>query len=322
VAPAETLLDVHTAQRAVTHVMGGSAHLTVVARRAETLADLDGVLVRAEQRLRQLEARWSRFVSGSEISALNHARGTQLRVSPDTVALVRAMVSAWRLTDGIVDAALLREVLAAGYERSVLDPSALTIVPAESPTRASFEAITIDADVDGGVVRLPRGLALDPGGIGKGLAADLIVEELAAAGADGALIEIGGDVRVFGASPSGAGWFVDIDDPHTDGGVVDRAGVVDGGIATSSVMKRRWIGPDGLVRHHLIGRDGYPAHHGLATSTAVVGTAALAEVMAKIPLLIGEDDGLAMLDAWQVPALVVRHDRTVVCTRFWSEVAA
>jgi FAD:protein FMN transferase len=322
VAQAETLLKVHTAHRAVPQLMGGSAHVTLVAPGSGGRPDLDRLLSFAEQRLRHLEARWSRFVADSEISALNHAGGTPIRVSCDSVALVRAMVSAWRLTDGIVDAALLREVVAAGYSRSVLDPAALTAVPAEAPSRASFDAITIDSDIDGGVVRLPRGLALDPGGIGKGLAADLVAEEVMAAGASGVLIEVGGDVRVRGQSPTGHGWLVDIADPHVEGGAVARAGLADGGIATSSVLKRRWVGPDGDVRHHLIGRDGRPVHHGLATSTAAVGTAALAEVMAKIPLLIGEEDGLAMLDAWQVPALVVRHDRTVVCTRFWSEVEA
>jgi thiamine biosynthesis lipoprotein len=293
--------------------------VTVVSGAREAQPNLDVALASAEARLRQLEARWSRFVASSELSALNRADGARMQVSPDTVALLRAMVSAWHLTDGIVDAALLREVVAAGYARSVLDPAALTVIDADAPVHGRI--VDIDIDDRSNTVRLPRGLALDPGGVGKGLAADLVVEHLTAAGVDGALVEVGGDVRAFGLSPTGQGWFIDVADPHHEGAVIARAGVEDGGIATSSVLKRRWVGRDGEVRHHLIGPEGRPAHHGLATSTAVVATAALAEVMAKIPLLVGEAEGLGLLDTWEVPALVVRHDGTVVSTRFWKEIA-
>src|SRR4029078_51858 len=51
-------------------------------------------------------------------------------------------------------------------------------------------------------VRLPAGTGFDPGGIGKGLAADIVVDEIRADGADGVCVNPGGDVRVDGPSPA------------------------------------------------------------------------------------------------------------------------
>lgn len=319
-APADLATSVLVREREVTALMGGTGRVTVVLESGADVGAAEALLDLGERRLRELEGRWSRFIETSETTTMNSAGGRAVEVSPDTIALVSAMVSAWRLTDGVVNAAVLPDVIAAGYATSVLDPSAFTLVPADATAHARLADVVVDEQRS--TVTLPPGLTLDPGGVGKGLAADLVAEDLIAARAIGVLVDVGGDLRVAGTAPTPDGWYIDIADPHVAGGVVARAAVLDGGIATSSVLRRRWLGPDGTVRHHLIGRDGRPAHHGLATSSAVVATGALAEVLAKLPLLVGEDHGLELLNHWGVPALLVRHDGTVVTSNAWSEVSA
>ncbi len=70
-----------------------------------------------------------------------------------------------------------------------------------------------DIDIDGSQVTLHRGTTVDSGGVGKGLAADLAVEFALKAGALGALVEVGGDVRVGGVSPRSDSWRLAIEDP-------------------------------------------------------------------------------------------------------------
>lgn len=311
---------VATGEREIAALMGGRGRLVVVAPGDADAGHVDTLLTDAEHFLRLLESRWSRFLATSEVSALNRAQGQPTQVSGETATLVAAMVSAWHLTEGVVNSALLREVVAAGYAASVLDPSCITVVPGEANDGGCLSDVT--CDMDRGVVQLPVGLALDPGGVGKGLAADLVVERLLERGAIGAMVEVGGDLRCAGVAPQGGAWFIDIADPHQVGVPLAQARVADAGIATSSVLRRRWVAPDGSVRHHLMGRDGHAVHHGLATSSAAVATGALAEVMAKLPLLLGETEGLDLLDEWGIPALVVRHDGVVVVTRHWQEIAA
>ena len=87
-------------------------------------------------------------------------------------------------------------------------------------------------------MRLPRGTGFDPGGIGKGLAADIVVDELRAAGAEGVCVNLGGDVRVEGAGPTGDGWTIAVDYPERARPIA-RIGIARGAVATSTTLQAR-----------------------------------------------------------------------------------
>ena len=141
---------------------------------------------RAVARINQLEARWSRFLPDSEVSRLNGAVGAPVVVSDDTATLIARMVDAWHLTEGLVDCTLLGDLVRAGYDRP------FSQLPADRPAPAGvlrriYGGDPGDIERHGNTVTLPLGLGIDPGGIGKGLAADLVTAELLAAGAAGAV---------------------------------------------------------------------------------------------------------------------------------------
>ena len=77
-------------------------------------------------------------------------------------------------------------------------------------------------DRDHNTVALPAGVQLDLGGIGKGLAADLVASGLVERGALGACVALGGDVRVAGSS-AGRSRVVDTDRGSTRRVAHDRA---------------------------------------------------------------------------------------------------
>ncbi len=166
---------------------------------------------RAEARLRDLEQRWSRFISDSELSRLNRSAGAAMAVGWETSLLASLAVDAWSLTGGRFDPTVGPALVAAGYDRSFdeLDSATVRTCGGAATEPAPGPAGTVVV-ADLAVVRLPVGASLDAGGIGKGLAADLVATELVGAGASGALVSVGGDVRVAGAPPPG-GWVVEID---------------------------------------------------------------------------------------------------------------
>lgn len=145
-------------------------------------------------------------------------------------------------------------------------------------------------------------MGFDPGGIGKGLAADLVTAELLAAGAAGACVNLGGDLRVAGrapgapAEPGAPGWGVGVENPFGR----QLAAVLslhDGGVATSSRLRRRWTGPGQAPSHHLIDpRTGLPAASGLASVTVVAASAWQAEWLTKAAFLAGAAAGSALLE--------------------------
>ncbi len=142
-------------------------------------------------------------------------------------------------------------------------------------------------------VQLPRGVALDLGGIGKGYAADGVsaeLLELGVAGVRGVLVNLGGDLRARGDAPEPHGWVVDVDDP-LDTGRTGLLALAEGAIATSTKLRRAWA-RGGQTLHHLIDpRTGEPAESGLASVTVIAGEAWRAEVLAKAAFVAGAEAG-------------------------------
>ncbi|MES2170929.1 MAG: FAD:protein FMN transferase [Actinomycetota bacterium] len=206
-----------------------------------------GTAERALDLAARCERLWSRFDRSSEISRLNAAEGAPVRVDPLTVRLIEAMRDGHALSRGHFDSTLLPLLIEAGYAASAVDPSRVTVLPRSARAPGDLAAVVID----GAIVRLPPGTTLDPGGIGKGLAADIIVAWLLDQGAAGALVELGGDVVVAGESPEGCGWRIGVEDPFGGTEAVCTVSLDSGAVATSSQRKRRWPTAGGEA-HHLI----------------------------------------------------------------------
>lgn len=281
-----------------------------------------GLLGTARRRLEELEGLWSRFIPTSEVSRLNDALGTPVEVSWETQHLVERALLGWCTTGGAYDPTILGDVLRAGYTVSF---EALDSLPAGSQLAGvtlTIGAGGIRVDAAAGTVQLPAHTGFDPGGIGKGLAADMVVEELLAAGASGACVNVGGDLRVAGRGPAAdpadpspdAGWVIGVDDPYGSE-LIALLGVGNGGIATTSRLRRLWTGPDGKSAHHLIDpRSGHPAASGLAAVTVVADEAWRAEILAKAVFLAGPLSGPDLLDEVGAAGLLVTDDGAAVPT--------
>jgi FAD:protein FMN transferase len=256
-------------------IVGGSIRLLEVAR--ELVEDL--------------EEKWSRFRPTSEISRLNDRAGTPVSVSSETVGLVKRALEGARLTDGQYDPTVLGAVLRAGYDRSF---ELLNDEPPQngSPLEMGYEGIEIDPVRS--MVSLPRGVGFDPAGIGKGYAADLLVQELMLEGASGVCANLGGDLRVQGRGPGGGSWPVGIEHP-LDPKAIQTIWLAGGGVASSTRVRRAW-GPQGDRRHHLIDPEtGRPAASGLLSACVVAAEGWQAEVVAKAVFVKGLARGLALI---------------------------
>ncbi len=287
-------------------VMGSTAHVTLVGGTV-------GLTETARVRLDDLEARWSRFIPTSEVSRLNHADGRPCRVSEETRLLVRRALDGHAVTEGRFDPTLLGAVLRAGYVESFDRP----LRPRISASTLGTGAHRIEVDDAAGTVRIPVGVGFDPGGIGKGLAADLVSAELLELGADGVSVNVGGDLRVRGDAPDAEAWRIAIDDPWGRAEPIATVRLRDGGVATSSRLHRRWVGADGGLRHHLMdpGTDTSARTPVLAT-TVVAAAGWQAEALSKAVFLDARR-GMELVDRRGAAALVVLPDG-VLSTRGWS----
>jgi FAD:protein FMN transferase len=260
------------------------------------------------------EAALSRFRPESELCALNADPRPVIPASELMRAAVAAGVEAARRSGGLVDPTLLGEIEAAGYVASRESPvvplrDALEEAPPRCPASPDPEAAwqRFEVDDDAGTISRPPGAGFDTGGIGKGLAADLIAARLR--GFPRFVVDCGGDVRIGGAGALAKPYDVLVEHPLT-GERVYALRLGHGGVATSGLNVRIWRGDDGRYRHHLLDPStGEPAWTGLLGATALGDTAVEAETLAKAALLSGPDGGRSVLA--ELGGLLVHDDGTV-----------
>jgi thiamine biosynthesis lipoprotein len=100
-------------------------------------------------------------------------------------------------------------------------------------------------------------------------------------------IDCAGDLAFGGAG--GISRAVEVESPF-DGTVLHRFSLRAGGIATSGIGRRSWLGADGRPAHHLLDpATGLPAFTGIVQATAIAPTATLAEIHAKAAVLSGPE---------------------------------
>lgn len=279
-------------------VMGCRAHL-VVHGGDEHLLDL------AVDRLRELESYWSRFLPDSDVTRANLAAGSPVVVHEDTLAVVRRAIDGWQQTSGRFDITLLPTLLREGYTHSTVDGA---LAP-EVPGTRSATCASLRLDYAASTLTVGEGGAIDLGGIGKGFAADVIAEELVEAGAQGALVNLGGDIAVQGLPGDDPVWLLGIEDPHRAPEHIATIRMLQGGVATSGTTVRRWARADGTESHHLLDPrlDG-PSAAEILTATVVAGDAATAEIYATAVMQMTPPAAITFLDGVGLAGLVVASD--------------
>ncbi|GLC29011.1 FAD:protein FMN transferase [Clostridium omnivorum] len=118
---------------------------------------------------------------------------------------------------------------------------------------------------------LKKGIEIDLGAIAKGYFADKVMELFKENGAVSAMVDMGGNVLVFGESPSAGGeWNVGIQNPFLPrGNAVALVKIKDQSVVTSGIYERV-LEKDGSKYHHIFdSKTGYPIESNIASLTII-----------------------------------------------------
>lgn len=118
---------------------------------------------------------------------------------------------------------------------------------------------------------LKKGIEIDLGAIAKGYFADKVMELFKENGAVSAMVDMGGNVLVFGESPSEDGdWNVGIQNPFLPrGNAVALVKIKDQSVVTSGIYERVFE-KDGSKYHHIFdSKTGYPIESNIASLTII-----------------------------------------------------
>ncbi|HVS07944.1 MAG TPA: FAD:protein FMN transferase [Candidatus Dormibacteraeota bacterium] len=269
--------------------------------------------------LEDVDTAYSRFREDSELSRLNASPGRTVRVSPLLATAIDAAQRAARLTDGAVDPTIGHAIRVAGYDD---DFSRIAAQDGPINLRAwrvpGWRAIRFDRRSR--TVLLPPGVELDLGSTGKALAADIAARAaLAAAGAGGVLVSLGGDIATAGTPPSGA-WRIHVaedsrEKPDGDGEVICLPA---GGVATSSTTVRRWTRGAAVLHHIIDPETSRPTTGPFRTVTVAAATCLDANIASTAAIVRGEA-AIDWLTSWGLPARLVENDGTIHYIGRWPD---
>ena len=239
----------------------------------------------------RLDSLLTTFSPHSPLSRLNARAGRGAQPVPPEVAEVLSLsLSYWRLTGGTFDVtvgplmALWRQ---AAVTHTLPSPAAVQ----RARARVGSEKLRLSS---AGRVSLTRtGMAIDLGGIGKGYALDQLAGLLSKQGITNALLDFGqSSMWALGAPPDAAGWRLLVQQP--DGGTVgvitlhDQALSVSGSLGQSVTVNGQRYG------HVIDPRSGEPLRRDLL-ACVIAPSAAQAEALSKALLILGEQQGIALL---------------------------
>jgi thiamine biosynthesis lipoprotein len=253
-------------------------------------APLDGV----QELFAERDRRFSRFIPFSELNRVNARPLGVTLASEELASMLSLSLDAARATDGIVTPCVGGALTAAGYDRdfSLLPRDVGAVWPAAVP---SFRTVS----VRGNVLLRAETVQLDLNGVVKGKTVD---DALALVGRG--WVAAGGDVAT--TQPVVVGL-------PGDGRILLHGG----GLATSSVAKRRWLAA-GVEQSHLIDpRTGASTTSRWRDVTVAAASCLEADVAAKAALLL-DGDGPAWLDDHGLAGRFVDHDGAVRLNGRWA----
>lgn len=137
-----------------------------------------------------------------------------------------------------------------------------------------------------------KGTTFNFSAIAKGYACDQIAAMLKRNGSTGAMVEIGGEIALFGPNPQGEDWRIQIDAPlvETESPQHERLDVLaltDCGIATSGNYRNYHLSSGGRVGHTLSPLTGQPVMGEILSVTVIAPTCAEADAYATAAMACG-----------------------------------
>ncbi|AQQ71235.1 Thiamine biosynthesis lipoprotein ApbE precursor [Limihaloglobus sulfuriphilus] len=268
-----------------------------------------------DSKLRELETKFSYYLPESELSRINSTAGTiDMHLSDEMFAVIYESIKMCRLTDGAFDVTIASiEDLWKQAHISGVKPAADKIAAARELTGCG--ALVLDPE-NKTLKFAAEGVKIDLGGIAKGYAIDQVYNILRRFGASGGIIDIGGDMRLFGRSELGKKWLVGIQDPQFafENGpasvpeTLKRLELSDVAVATSGHYRRFTTFGDERMSHIIDPRLAAGSDK-TASVTILAASAMQADALATAVSVMGAEKGLDFVNSLDgVEAVIIENN--------------
>lgn len=300
-------------------VMGSLAEIQVYSEDADMAAR---AMTAALDEMQRVDRLLSNYAADTELSRMNAvAANGPFHASEELYEFVKSCRRYFEATRGTFDPTMGPVARAWGFFTP--HPSEPTpAAAAAARARAGFVRVRFD-DATRSISYDVEGVEIDPGGIGKGYAADRAAAVLRQFGISSALVSAGGStIYAVGRPPDRDGWKIAVRDPARPATSLRFVMLRDTAISTSGVAEK-FVVADGHRYGHIIDpRNGEPAE-GMCQVSVVASDATGSDAYTKAAFLLSRE-ALTRLFGGRREIHVLRIEGTCkegepVWTTPWSE---
>ena len=231
----------------------------------------------------RIEDKFSRYIRGNIIDRINAGNSQAVEVDEETANLIGFSYSLHKMSAGAFDitSGVLRE--AWSFDGSDNVPSSNRVN--DILQRVGWEKVAWQSPC----IRLPKGMQIDLGGIGKEYAVDRATAIVLTLTKQPCLINFGGDIRASQTSVDKYGWQVGIEMLENDQAAQRVIRLKRGGLATSG-DSHRYLLKNGIRYGHVLNpRTGWPIPDAPRSVTVAADTCTQAGMFATLAMLRGAE---------------------------------
>ncbi|WP_119394930.1 FAD:protein FMN transferase [Salinibius halmophilus] len=241
------------------------------------------LLQMAQREVQALEQKYSRYLPGSLLSQWHGGDWHQL--DEESAGLFAYADACFEQSDGLFDpsSGILRQ--AWDFKSGDCNPDLIeSLLP-----KVGWQKL----ERKDNQLRIPKGMAIDFGGIVKEYAADKVASLWLNSGVRHGLVNLGGDIRAIGAMANGQAWRVGVSDPRNPKNAIVKLSLVNESLASSGDYQRVLTLAGKRYSHMLSPFTGWPVS-GLQAVSVKAPLCVVAGSMSTIAMLKGAE-GLSWL---------------------------
>jgi thiamine biosynthesis lipoprotein len=282
--------------------------------RIEVMGGDNGDVDAAFNKIKELDNLLSDYNPKSEVSEINNMAGVKaVRVDDEVIRILEIAKEVAFQTDGAFDPTI--GALTIGVYRFGREGEAE--IDLDEIDRAKSLVNYKDLIINGNNAYLKnKGMMIDLGGIGKGLAVDRAVSVLKQRGVRSGVVSLSGDIKVFGESVD-----IAIKNPYNESPIATfKTGARDLAISTSGGYER-FIEIDGDIYHHLIvPGSGKPGSGFLSVTVVMEDSSALADAYSTALFIMGKEKAMEFISTKNgIGVFIVFPDKTIYYNDVFKE---
>ena len=289
-------------------IMGTDVTITVVARSTE---EGEAAIKAGMAELRRLDAIMSLYKDTSEITKVNLAAGREpVKVSPEMIEVVEQAAEISRLSGGVFDVTIGPLVVL--WQMRLKEGK----VPSDNEIArvrplVNYQNIVVDRKAST-IFLKKAGMIMDFGGM-KGSMVDRVADLFRKRGIKNAVIAVAGDIWVLGHRDDGKTWRIGVQHPREHDKTLTILDLSDKYVSTSGDYERFVIREKKRYHHIIDPRTGKPSK-GIISVTLVGDRGAFIDPLAKVPFILGPEEGMKIVKKLGAEAIIVDEDGKVFVT--------